>query len=115
MAIKATPKDRFQIAADMSRLTGQAITKHQLDAWTADSKEGHRFPFEYAAAFEQACDTTCLQELLAAKRGSTILVGEEVLEAKLGRLSMLEEELRRQKAAIKNQMTKNRPTRQIKG
>lgn len=38
--LKACPFTRFEIAARMSELTGQEITKHQLDSWTAESREG---------------------------------------------------------------------------
>lgn len=85
-ALKKTPLSRHEIAARMSELTGQDISKSMLDAWTAESKTPWRFPFEYAAAFECACDTVCLQELLGRKRGCRILVGEDALLAEMGRL-----------------------------
>lgn len=42
-ALKACPLSRIEVAARMSELTGDTITKHQLDAWTAESREGWRF------------------------------------------------------------------------
>ena len=69
-ALKQSPRSRHEIAARMSELTGQDITKSMLDSWTAESKSPWRFPFEFAAAFEAACESTCLQELLGRKRGS---------------------------------------------
>lgn len=47
----ALPKSRWQVAGDMSHLLGQEITKNQIDSWVAESKEGHRIPTEYIAAF----------------------------------------------------------------
>jgi len=85
-ALKKTPSSRYEIAARMSELLGVEVTKFQLDSWTAESRDGWRFPFEYAAAFEVATGTTVLQDLLARKRGSRVLVGEDVLKAELGRL-----------------------------
>ncbi len=93
--------DRYEIAAKMSELTGEKITKAQIDAWTAKSKSAWRFPFEFAAAAEAACVSTKLQELFSRKRGSRILIGEESLLAELGRIEQMEEELRHQKQAIK--------------
>ena len=52
-AIKNCPLSRWEIAAKMSELLDAEISKSQIDAWTSESKEGHRFPLEYAAAFCQ--------------------------------------------------------------
>lgn len=92
-ALKDTPKSRYDVAARMSELTGDQITKEMLDAWTAESKKLWRFPFEYSAAFEVACETNCLQELLCRKRGSRILVGDETLFAELGRIQQKQTDL----------------------
>lgn len=92
-AVKSSPFSRGEIAARMSDLTGARITDDMINAWTSRSHDRHRFPFEFAAAFEVACETTCLQELLARKRGSRVLVGREALDAELGRI-------RRQKADL---------------
>ena len=102
VALKKTPKTRYEVAARMSELTGQDITKATLDAWTAESKTMWRFPFEYAAAFEEATGTTCLQQLLARKRGCKVLVGEEALLAELGRVSQMREQLAREAKALKS-------------
>jgi hypothetical protein len=83
-AIKESPHSRAIIAARMSELTGVEITLHMLNAWTAESREQHRFPFAFAAAFEIAAETSSLQLLLARKRGSLVLMGAEALDAELG-------------------------------
>lgn len=93
-ALKETPLSRAGVAARMSDLTGRAITESMLNSWTAESRELHRFPFAFAAAFEEACETTCLQELVARKRGSVVLVGEDALLAELGRLERMETDVR---------------------
>ncbi|MBF0368559.1 MAG: hypothetical protein HQL52_03790 [Magnetococcales bacterium] len=103
-AIRESSKDRDEIAMEMSRLTGKPISKAKLDAWTAESKEGHRFPFEFAAAFEEVTSSTSLQELLAQKRGSTVLVGEEVLLAKMGQLDRIEQQAREEKRKLKKKL-----------
>lgn len=100
-ALKRTPRSRYEIAARMSELAGVEISKATLDAWTAESKAPWRFPFEYAAAFEAACETTSLQELLGRKRGSRILVGRDTLYAELGRISQMREELAQREKQLK--------------
>jgi hypothetical protein len=100
-ALKHADGDRYQIAAEMSRLTGRDISKHMLDAYTAESRCDHNFPFRYAAAFEVATGSFCLTNLIATARGCSVLVGDEALLAELGRVEQMETELRQQKAALK--------------
>jgi len=97
-------RSRYDLAARMSELTGQEISKASIDAWTGESKSEWRFPFEYAAAFEAACDSTCLQQLLARKRGCRILVGDEALDAELGRVKRAQDELAQREKALRQRM-----------
>lgn len=109
-ALKNTPLNRHEVAARMSELTGQDISKSMLDAWTAESKTPWRFPFEYVAAFEAACETTALQELLGRKRGSRILVGEDALLAEIGKIHTLRHDLATREKAIKARINKRKNT-----
>jgi len=95
---------RYTLAGRMSELLGQDITKAQIDAWTAESKERWRFPFEFAAAFEAACDSHRLQQLLARKRGSRILVGREALHAELGKIREARLELAAREKSLEKQI-----------
>ena len=109
-AIDGSPHDRREIARRMSELTCKKITKAMLDAWTAESKSLHRFPFEFAAAFEAACGPGCsaLQDLLARKRGSLVLSGDELLFAKLGFIRKKQGDLKQQEQDIKRHLGKKR-------
>lgn len=102
--LKACPLSRTEVASRMSELTGQEITKHQLDAWTAESREGWRFPLEYLPAFEVAVDTHEVGAWVADLRGSKLLVGKEALEAQLGKIGRMKDELSRKERALKKQM-----------
>jgi len=109
-ALKNSPHNRTTIAALMSELTGERITKAQIDAWTSEAKSAWRFPFEYAAAFEAACGGRCnaLQALLASLRGTASLSGRDVLYAELGRITELEEEtLKVRKQEIRQLLREN--------
>ena len=105
-AMRATDQSRAVIAARMSDLTHEHITEAMLNAYTAKSHDRHRFPFEFAAAFEVACEATCLQSLLAGKRGSLVLVGKEALDAELGRIRRQQAELRRKEKTLETLMRK---------
>ncbi|WP_241084860.1 hypothetical protein [Candidatus Vondammii sp. HM_W22] len=100
-ALKHCEQDRYRVAADMSRLTGHDISKYMLDAYTADSRSDHNFPFRYASAFESVTGSFCLTNLLAKARGCEVLVGDDALLAELGRVEQMEAELKHQKAALK--------------
>ena len=107
-ALKVASLDRWQIAGEMSRLTGREISKYMLDAYTGDSRQDHNFPFRYAASFEIATDSLCLTNLLARHRGCRVLVGEEALEAELGKIERTEQELRARKTALKAYLGRRR-------
>jgi hypothetical protein len=103
-ALKSCPKSRAEIAALMSELAGEAITKHQLDAWTAESREGWRFPLEYLPAFEVAVETTALTAWIARVRGGKVLMGKDALDAEIGKLERLKEDAARKIKQLKHAM-----------
>lgn len=96
-AISASPLSRHQIAGQMSHLLGCDITKTMLDAWTAESKEGHRFPAEYLPAFCRATGSQRPLELLAEAAGMFALPGPDALRAEIQRLAEDERKARAEK------------------
>lgn len=99
--IKNCLLSRHQIAARMGELLGHDVTKHQLDSWTAESRDGWRFPLEYLPAFEVALETHDITAWLADLRGAKLMIGKEALQAQLGKLEHLKGELRKKELAIK--------------
>lgn len=92
-AIKNCSMSRWEIAGKMSALLGVEISKFQVDAWTAESKERHRFPAIYLPAFCQAVGDFTPLTILAEKAGVFVLPGREVLNAELAkRICRREEE-----------------------
>lgn len=102
--LKASSLSRFEVAARMSELTGQEITKHQLDSWTAESREGWRFPVEYLPALEVTLETHAVTLWLADLRGCKLLVGKEALDAEIGKLERLKEEASKKIRQLKHAM-----------
>ncbi len=100
-ALKRTAKDRFEVAAEMSRLLGIEISKSQLDSWSAESRTEWRFPVEYLAAFEAACGTFSILELLARKRGCRVIMGDECRQVEIGRLEAMKEEISKKLKMLK--------------
>ena len=99
--LKESPLSRYEIAARMSELTGEEISKHSLDSWTAESRAGWRFPLEYLAALEVAMDTHALTIWNSAVRGCKTLVGREAIDAEMGKIKKQQLELSRREKALK--------------
>ena len=79
-------KDRFQIAAEMSRLLDIEITKAMLDGWTASSKDGYRFPLEFAAAFCKVTGSNLVLEVICRPVGMYALQGPDALRSQLQKM-----------------------------
>lgn len=84
-ALKEAEGDRFQVAAEMSRLTGGEVTKFQIDSWTGMSRKAWRFPLEMLPAFVTATGAYWLLDQIAGKCGCKVLVGDEIRFATIGR------------------------------
>ncbi len=100
-AIRASSKDRYQIAADMGRLLGREVSVNTIDKYTSEAAEGHHPSLEFAIAFDQVTGQMALLELFARKLGCTVLPGKDALLAELGRLEQARGEIARQERAIK--------------
>lgn len=85
---------RYEVAARMSELTGQEITKTMLDNWSAESHEKHRFPCQFLPAFIHATGRRGVFDVLSRKAGLFALPGPEALRAEIRRL---EEDINRKK------------------
>ena len=103
-AVKESPFDRIDIAVRMTRLTGEEITKSQLDAWTSTSKRKWRFPLELLPAFESASCTHIVSQWVAERLGGRMLYGKEILEAQLGRFEMLKREADKRYKQIRDEL-----------
>lgn len=98
--IKESGLSRWDIAARMSEYTDQEISKFMLDAWTSESKEGHRFPLEYAAAFCKAVGRNKLLEVVCQVVGMFTLGGPDALRSQKQRLAEEAKELRAKQTEI---------------
>jgi hypothetical protein len=91
--------DRFDVAAKMSRLVGAEVTKWQLDSWTAESKEGHRFPASHLPAFCCAVGSYRVLQVLAEGAGRRVYSDPSIdVAAEIGRL---ETNIQQQRAELR--------------
>ena len=99
--LKRCPLSRFEVAAKMSDLLGLEVTKSQLDSWTAESKEAHRFPAEYLPAYCAATEYKEPLRLMARMIQCFLLESEEALLAELGRIDQRKRELSKKERTIR--------------
>lgn len=86
MSAALNGQDRYEVAATMSRLLGRDISKHMLDAYTAESREDHIPPLDTAIAFDMATSDFKLLNLCASKLGARVSVGADALYVELVKL-----------------------------
>lgn len=104
MSVALDGHDRYDVATQISRLTGREISKHMLDAYTAESRETHIPPLDIAIAFDMATGGVNMLNLYAAKLGARVLVGKESLDAEIGKLERLKEDAARKIKELKKMM-----------
>ena len=100
-ALKQTSKSRWSVAAEMSEFIGAEITKTQLDSWTAESKEFHRFPFAYAPAFCASTGDSSIVHLIAQTLKGFYIDGEDAIRLELGKIEEQKAQLTKRERAIK--------------
>lgn len=84
-AIRECPYERTEIAVRMAAYLGVAsISKGSLDAYTAESKEGHDISLVRFKAFVRATGAVWLWDELVSDDGLTLLEGDEIRLAEIG-------------------------------
>lgn len=98
-ALRRCSLSRYQVAATMSEVMGVEVTKYQLDSWTAESKEDHRFPAAYLPAFCVATGTWDVLKMLAEVGGKRVYTDPNVDVA--ARIGALEAQVREREAELR--------------
>lgn len=96
--------DRFEVAAQMSRLSGDDVSKGMLDAWSSVARTDHNLPLYRVPLLEEVCASHALTNWLVNLRGGRVAYGREALDAELGRLERVAAEATRQAREIKRRM-----------
>lgn len=94
-------RSRYEIAALMSEILDEDITKTMLDAWSSGAREDHRVAFSRLAALVVVTDRQDLLRPIMSKLGVSLLIGAEVETARIGQLEQMIERARREVREIK--------------
>lgn len=82
----ANGKPREIVAAEMSVLLEDEVTKAMLDAYSAPGKENHNISFTRMCALIAVTNRFDLLDRELREIGASVLVGEEIYTARLGHL-----------------------------
>jgi hypothetical protein len=99
--IKECAYSREQIAEGLTRLVGRTITVAQIDAWTAETKIGHRFPAEMIPAWSRVTVSRRVLDLVCAEAGCWVQGATEHDLAELGRAQLQAEKVAGRIAELK--------------
>lgn len=102
--LKASGHERCEIAAQMSKLSGDDISKAMLDAWSSPARIDHNLPFYRAALLEQVCESHLLTDWQVEIRGGRVNYGRDALLAELGRMERLREEAGRKARELRRRL-----------
>ncbi|HVT35744.1 MAG TPA: hypothetical protein VHE37_09170 [Nevskiaceae bacterium] len=104
---KGRGMSRDRIVERMNDLLPDApkqITKRQLDAWTAQSKEHHEFPARYLPAFCAATDCELPLRVLAQAIGRELVHARDLAAKRLGENIIERARLKREERDLARQL-----------
>lgn len=101
-------KDRWAVAADVSRLAGKEVSKYMLDAYSAPCRDDYNIPAWLIPLLETACDSHAFSAWLAEVRGARLSIGRDAVAAELGRVSRERDDLAQREKALREQLRRSR-------
>lgn len=84
--LKEDPRAREIIAAEMSVLLDEEVSRPMLDAYASPAREGHKVIMSRFLALVAVTNRYDLLDRLLRQIGAAVLVGEEVHTARLGQI-----------------------------
>jgi len=102
--LKNCPQDRHEIAMQMSRLSGDDVSKHMLDAWSSPARAEHNIPLYRVPLLEEVCHTHAFTDWMVHMRGGRVAYGREALAAQYGKLQQMKDKLQHEMKELKRLM-----------
>jgi len=95
-------RDRYDVAARISRLCDHETSKALLDSYTAPSREECNLPPWKVPAAAVACHSRGITEWRVGVHGGGVLWGAQVLQADLGEIESRIQQLQEQRRVVKD-------------
>lgn len=84
--LKHDDRDRTVIAAEMSVLMAEEVSKAMLDAYASPARDGHNISFARMLALIAATNRFDLLDRELRPIGAAVLVGDEIYTAEIGQI-----------------------------
>lgn len=84
--LNSTPRAREVIAAEMSVILAEEVSKAMLDAYASPARAEHKVPMSRFLALIAVTGRHDLLDPILREIGAALLVGEEVMTARLGQI-----------------------------
>ncbi|SDB03373.1 hypothetical protein SAMN05660653_00148 [Desulfonatronum thiosulfatophilum] len=102
--LEKCPISREDLAEEMSRVTGESVTVNHLNSWTAASKQGWRFPLEFAAAMAMITGNTAILDAALSVTGFRVVSVDDLKIMEFGRLTLEEKKRASRKRALMEEL-----------
>ncbi len=99
--LKEDPRSRYEVAAGVSAMLDEDVSKAMLDAYAAEAKDGHNISLARFLTLIAETQRYDVLDALCHRIGCKILVGEEVLTAELGHVQAQMERLQARLGVLK--------------
>lgn len=103
--LASDPRPREVIAAEMSVLLDDTISKAMLDAYSSPARPDHKVPASRLFALLVVTDRQDLLDPIMRKIGAALLVGDEVRTARLGQVQQMIAQLQAEQRELKMTVT----------
>ena len=94
--LASDPRSRYDIAARMSEMLDEDISKSMLDAYSSPARDDHRVPFSRLAALVIVTSRQDLLREVMGEMGVALLIGAETEIARIGQLRQRVEQDKRE-------------------
>lgn len=99
--LKDEDRDRYDVAAAMSRILAADVSKSMLDKYASESSDDHNISAGRFLALIAATGRYDVLETLTRRIGCALVVGEEVLTVELGHVAAQIERLQERQRQLK--------------
>ncbi|MDP2131927.1 MAG: hypothetical protein U0975_09810 [Erythrobacter sp.] len=103
--LASDPRPREVIAAEISVLMDDQVSKAMLDAYSSPARPDHKVPASRLLALLVVTDRQDLLDPIMRKIGAALLVGDEVRTARLGQVETLLQQLQEERRRLRNETT----------
>lgn len=94
-------KSREIVAAEVSEVLGETISRSMLDAYSSPARTDHKVPMARALAVLLVTDRQDLLGPILGEIGAALLIGDEVKTARIGHLEQMKKRIEAEMKALR--------------